>query len=68
MTRWLLLLLRCVAALVLYATITGASPQDVTIAAQNGVEATVQADLKRVASDTVQAFPPRQYCPQDKLL
>lgn len=53
-------------ALVLHATITGASPLDVAIAAQSGVDATVQADLKRVAFDTVQAFPPRQHCPQDK--
>ncbi len=56
------------AALVLYATVTGASPQDVTTAAQAGVDATVQANLKQVASDTVQAFAPRQHCPADKLL
>jgi sugar lactone lactonase YvrE len=52
------------AALMLYTTITGASPlalpdQD------NGVPAAVQAQLRQVAADTAQSTSPRQHCPAD---
>jgi hypothetical protein len=51
-------------ALVLYATITGATPLG-TPALANGLTPEVQAQLRRVAADTVQAVDPRQLCPND---
>jgi hypothetical protein len=53
------------AALVLAATITGASPLDVPVQAGFGVAAEAQALLRVVAADTVAAWPPRQHCPDD---
>jgi hypothetical protein len=52
-------------ALVLQATMTGASPLDVPVLDGFGVDADVQALLRQVAADTVQAWPPRQWCPDD---
>jgi hypothetical protein len=54
-------------ALVLYATTTGGSPLALP-ALSNGVATEVQADLRQVAADTVQAFPPRRHCPADPTL
>ena len=51
-------------ALVLYATASGASPLALP-ELSNGVSSGVQARLRQVAADTVQAFPPRQFCPAD---
>lgn len=52
------------AALMLYTTITGASPLALPDN-DNGVPPAVQAQLRQVAADTAQAVPPRQHCPQD---
>ena len=52
------------AALMLYATITGKSPSGLP-AISNGVNATVQEQLGKVAADTALAVPPRQHCPAD---
>jgi hypothetical protein len=51
-------------ALVLYATVTGASPRALPDLS-NGVPSTLQEQLRQVAADTVQSFPPRQFCPAD---
>lgn len=53
------------AALMLYATITGASPLGLPALAGD-IDAAVQAQLGQVAADTAQAVPPRQHCPADK--
>lgn len=53
------------AALVLFATITGVSPADVPPLTQFGVDAATQAQLRAVAAQTVQAWPPRGLCPSD---
>lgn len=53
------------AALVLSATITGASPLDAPVLDGFGVGAETQALLRQVAADTVAAWPPRQWCPDD---
>lgn len=52
------------AALVLYATLTGASPHQLPDL-DTGVDVTVQQQLRQVAADTVQALPPRRLCPRD---
>jgi len=52
------------AGLMLYATITGASPLGLPDQA-NGVAASVQAQLRQVAADTAQAVAPRRHCPSD---
>ena len=54
------------AALMLYATVTGASPLNLP-AIDNGVDPGVQAQLRQVAADTALATPPRQHCPNDPL-
>jgi hypothetical protein len=54
-------------ALVLYATASGASPLALP-AFSNGIPPALQAQLRQVAADTVQAFPPRRYCPADPTL
>lgn len=51
-------------ALMLYTTITGASPLALPDS-DNGVPPAVQAQLRQVAADTAQAVPPRQHCPRD---
>ncbi len=53
------------AALILAATITGDSPLDVPVLAGFGVDADTQALLRIVAADTVAAWPPRTFCPDD---
>jgi hypothetical protein len=53
------------AALVLYATITGLSPLDVPELPQYPVSASVQQTLRSVAAETVQTTPPRMWCPAD---
>ena len=52
------------AALMLYATVTGASPLNLPNV-DNGVDPGVQAQLRQVAADTAQTTPPRQFCPND---
>jgi hypothetical protein len=56
------------AALVLYATVTGLSPLDVPLLTQYPVEAATQATLRGIAAETVQTVPPRMWCPGDPLL
>lgn len=53
------------AALILSATMTGASPLDMPALGGFGVGAEAQALLRQVAADTVAAWPPRQWCPDD---
>lgn len=53
------------AALVLMATITGTSPLDVPAFFVYGVDAATQEVLRVAADDTVQAWPPRTWCPND---
>lgn len=52
------------AALMLYATITGKSPLGLP-AINNGIDAVVQEQLGKVAADTALAVAPRQHCPAD---
>jgi hypothetical protein len=56
------------AALVLYATITGLSPLDLPPLPQFPVSTTVQATLRAVAAETVQTVPPRMWCPGDAVI
>ncbi len=53
------------AALMLAATVTGASPLDTATLGGFGVPNETQALLRQVAADTVAAWPPRQHCPDD---
>lgn len=53
------------AALVLYATITGQSPLNLPTFAQYPVDAALQATLRGIAAETVQTVPPRMWCPGD---
>lgn len=53
------------AALILAATITGVSPLDYPVVPRVGVTTQAQAFLRQVAADTVAAWPPRQWCPDD---
>lgn len=55
------------AALMLAASITGASPRGLPVLA-NGVDAAVQQQLRQVAGDAAMAFPPRRHCPADAVL
>jgi hypothetical protein len=55
------------AALVLSATMTGASPETLPFIAGFGVEADDQARLRTAAAEAVAATPPRRYCPADPL-
>jgi hypothetical protein len=52
-------------ALVLFATVTGVSPLDAPVLGGFGVSAGTQSLLRAVAADTVAAWPPRQWCPDD---
>lgn len=54
------------AALVLYATITGLSPLDLPPLQQFGVDAGTQAILRGIADETVRMLPPRLWCPADR--
>jgi hypothetical protein len=53
------------AALVLYATITGQSPLDMPSLSQYPIDASLQATLRGIAAETVQTVPPRMWCPAD---
>jgi hypothetical protein len=53
------------AALVLYATITGQSPLDLPPLTQYPVGASLQATLRGIAAEMVQTVPPRTWCPGD---
>ena len=55
------------AALVLYATITGLPPSALPELSQPGVDADTQAKLRAVASETVNTISPRLYCPNDRV-
>lgn len=52
-------------ALMLYTTLTGASPLALPALANNGVPAEQQALLRQVAADAASATAPRQHCPGD---
>lgn len=54
------------AALMLYAGITGQSPRALPVIA-GGVDVQTQQWLREAAGDMAQAFPPRQFCPADAL-
>jgi hypothetical protein len=56
------------AALVLYATLTGLSPLDLPMLPGFPVDAATQASLRAVADAEVLALSPRIWCPADKLL
>lgn len=53
------------AALVLYATITGQSPLDLPQFPQYPVDAALQTTLRGIAAETVATVPPRMWCPND---
>jgi hypothetical protein len=55
------------AALVLYATITGLSPLDVPPLPQYPVAVSLQETLRGIAAETVQTVPPRMWCPGDTI-
>ncbi len=55
------------AALVLFATITGDSPANLPALALFAVPADIQADLRAIAAETVVSWPPRAWCPGDPL-
>ena len=55
------------AALVLYATITGLSPLDLPPLPQFSVATSVQATLRDIAAETVLTVPPRMWCPGDPI-
>jgi hypothetical protein len=53
------------AALVLYATITGQSPLGLPPLPQYPVDISMQETLRGIAAETVQTIPPRMWCPGD---
>jgi hypothetical protein len=53
------------AALVLYATITGNSPLDLPPFPQHPIDTTLQETLRGIAAEAVQTVPPRMWCPGD---
>lgn len=55
------------AALVLYATITGQSPLDLPPLPQYPVDVSLQETLRGIAAETVQTVPPRMWCPGDSV-
>ena len=55
------------AALVIATTITGVPPDTLPTLPIDGVDAEQQAQLRRIAAETVLAYNPRQYCPADPL-
>ncbi len=56
------------AALVLYATITGLSPADLPAIPGFNVDADVQSRLRPIAAETVQTIAPRLWCPADRVV
>lgn len=55
------------AALILFATITGDSPADLPPFPQFLVSVDTQADLRTIAAETIVTWPPRAWCPGDPL-
>jgi hypothetical protein len=55
-------------ALVLFASLTGASPNSLPTVAPSDIPVATQTQLKQVAADAVQSLAPRTYCPADKPL
>lgn len=55
------------AALVLYATLTGSSPVGLPALADLGVDEATQAQLRTIAAETVQVVSPRKMCPKDPI-
>jgi len=55
------------AALVLYATITGQSPLDLPPLPRHPVDAPLQQTLRGIAAEAVQTTPPRMWCPGDAI-
>lgn len=55
------------AALVLYATITGQSPVDVPLLPSYPVDAALQETLRGIAAEAVQTVHPRMWCPGDTI-
>jgi hypothetical protein len=55
------------AALILFATITGNSPASLPDFPQFSVDVATQALLRAVADETVRGLPPRGFCPSDPL-
>lgn len=53
------------AALILFATVTGTSPLDVPPMPQFVVDVDTQALLRPIAAETVQLWPPHAWCPSD---
>lgn len=53
------------AALVMYATMSGRSPADLPNFSQFAVNAATQTELRGIAAETVQLVPPHQWCPGD---
>jgi len=53
------------AALMLYATITGQSPLNLPPLPQYPVDVSLQETLRGIAAETVQTVPPRMWCPGD---
>jgi hypothetical protein len=54
------------AALILFATMTGVSPLDLPALPQvTTVDGATQAQLRAVAAETVQIWPPHAWCPSD---
>jgi hypothetical protein len=53
------------AALVLFATITGESPLDLPNLPQYPIDAAMQEMLRGIAAETVATVPPRMWCPND---
>jgi hypothetical protein len=53
------------ASLVLYSTITGASPRDLPTILELNIDVDVQTQLKGIATETVQTVSPRLWCPAD---
>lgn len=55
------------AALILYATITGNSPLNLPALPQYSVDASLQETLRGIAAEAVQTVPPRMWCPGDAI-
>ncbi len=56
------------AALILYATITGNAPQNLPTLTIANVDADTQANLRGIAAESLQSLSPRQWCSADPLL
>ena len=56
------------AALVLYATLTGQPPANLPAISPFNVDANTQASLRAIADEQVRLVAPRQHCPGDAML